>query len=132
MQPVSEAIVEDPDPSVLSTVLASSRASVSPTILDAMEEDLGVSVSSTVPAKQVHEHCAVSDWSVAECAMSQQCQLGQIAVVHVIGDPDSEVLSPSHRSRSGRKVLVMTVLSMRGKRMKLWEMCLCLTPCGTN
>ena len=36
--------------SVSETVLASSRASDSPTILDALEEDLEVSVSSTVPA----------------------------------------------------------------------------------
>ena len=91
MQPVSKAIVEDPDPSVLSTVLASSRVSVSPTILDALEEDLEVSVSSTVPAssRALRRPRLVSGRACDEPTVP----MGPDAVVHVNADPGSEVLS---------------------------------------
>ena len=36
------------------------------------------------------------------------------------------------KKRATGTVPVMTVLSTTVKRMKLWEMCLCLTACGTN
>ena len=91
VQPVSKAIVEDPDPSVLSRVLASSRVSVSPTILDALEEDLEVSVSSTVPAssRALRRLRLVSGRACDEPTVP----MGPDAVVHVIADPGSEVLS---------------------------------------